>query len=79
MILWVPFAEVGTILIIAPTTGNTGNANASKTDLILASSSSPKGKELVDILSASNKIDVDNNNDSNNRDSLAPFKLKETI
>ena len=64
---------------MALTTGNISNTNASKTDLTLASSSSPKGKEPVDILSASNKINVDNNNDSNNKNSPAFFELKKAV
>ena len=61
------------------TTGNTGNTNASKTDLTPANNNSPKKKEPVDILSASDKIDVDNNNDFNNGNGPALFELKEAV
>ena len=64
---------------MAPTTGNTGNANASKTDLTPASSGSPKGKEPVDTPGTSDKMDVDNDNDSDNKDGPAPFELKEAV
>ena len=64
---------------MAPTTGNTGNTNASKTDLTPANSGSPKGKEPVDTLSTSDKIDVDNDNNSNDGNGPAPFELKEAV
>ena len=79
MIFWALFTEIRTILIIALITGNTSNTNISKTNLILANNNSPKEKELIDILSTNDKIDINNDNNSNNENSPAFFKLKKAI